>query len=62
MDFTPEERDVLVRLLEEVVGEVRTRLHGKRLSAKFRGEVQKEESILRELLEKAMQAHPELAV
>jgi hypothetical protein len=62
VDFTPDERDLVVRVLEEVVGEDRTKLHGKRLSAKFRGELQKEEGILRELLERLMQAHPELGV
>jgi hypothetical protein len=62
VDLTPNERDLLVRILEDAVGEDRGKLHRTRVSSKLRAELQEDENELRQLLEKLMQAHPELGV
>jgi hypothetical protein len=62
VDLTPDERDLLVRILEDALGEDRTRSHGSRISSKLRAQLEVEEAELRQLLEKLMEAHPELGV
>ena len=62
VDLTTDERDLLVRILEDALGEDRVKLHRTRVSSKLRAQLQEEENDLRQLLEKLMQAHPELGV
>jgi hypothetical protein len=62
VDLTPDERDLLVRILEDALGEDRSKLHHSRISSKLRAELQDEETELRQILEKLMEAHPELGV
>jgi hypothetical protein len=62
VDVTTDERDLLVRILEDALREDRVKLHRTRVSSKLRAELQEEETELRQLLEKMMHAHPELGV
>jgi hypothetical protein len=62
VDLTPDERDLLVRILEDALGEDRTKLHRSRISSKLRAQLEVEDAELRQILEKLMEAHPELGV
>jgi hypothetical protein len=62
VDLTTDERDLLVRILEEALGEEESRLHRTHLASMPRQELPEEANVLRELLDKLMQAHPELGM
>jgi hypothetical protein len=56
LSLTPEERALLVRLLEIALGETRVELRHTHYSPAFREEVKHEEDLIRDLLQKVRQA------
>ena len=52
LTLTTNERDLIVRLLDRELGDTRSELQGTHYSPDFREDVQREEKLLRELLDK----------
>ncbi len=52
LTLTSNERDLIVRLLDRELGDTRSELHRTHYSPEFREDVQREEKLLRELLDK----------
>ena len=50
--LTPNERDLVVRLLDRELGDTRSEFRRTHFSPEFREDVKREEKLLRELLEK----------
>jgi hypothetical protein len=52
LTLTANERDLIVRLLDRELGETRSELHRTHYSPEFREDVEREERLLRQLLDK----------
>ena len=52
LTFSPEEQNLMVRLLESALGETRVEVHRTHYSPDFRDELKREEQLLRGLLAK----------
>lgn len=58
LPLTPEEKTLMVRLLETALGETRVEVHRTHFSPEFREEVKRQESLIRGLLLKVRQTMP----
>jgi hypothetical protein len=52
LTLTPEERNLLLRLVRAALGDTRVELHRTHFSPEFRAQVQQEEALLRSVLTK----------
>jgi hypothetical protein len=52
LTLTANERDLIVRLLDRELGDTRSELHRTHFSPDFRDDVEREEKLLRQLLDK----------
>jgi hypothetical protein len=52
LTLTANERDLIVRLLDHELGDTRSELHRTHFSPDFRDDVEREEKLLRQLLDK----------